>query len=414
MLREGFERVASRKTTNDVPELNGGVAVSYVGGDYEFDLFISYSHGSKSSDPARLRNAKTLRDWSRSLADKLADNLSIALNTDETRSFTYFLDEREFDSGEPITHAIRDGAAKSSVLLILASPYYLRSKYCLDEIDAFFVQAREDGRGLEHCVIREILPTREEEWPRQLRGPDGRVVNRGESLFDPQTELPIDIDSFREGGRMPNLATPTSKLTMAISKKLKDLRRQLDASEVQRKVDEDNRRIQELALACAQSDGLASAVGSDPELERKCIYLQAECENVAAWTRVKGELSRLFLVNPNELKGVDATQEAGDVAPSLLATYESRRRNMLRFCNGLVLLRARSDDDIELQLMAARCDRATLLQAYRKNIPWALIDEVGGEAPLLENFRIARVPTTLPDWPERLVGALGFSATATA
>jgi TIR domain-containing protein len=382
--------------------------VSYVGGRYQYDLFISYSHGTASTDPAGRRKAKTLRDWSRSLAEKLADNLSISLNVDEEegRSFSYFLDEREFDSGEPISQSICEAAANSSILLVLASPYYLKSRYCLDEVRSFFAQAREDGRGREHCVIREIQPTREEEWPADLRDPDGRVVNRGESFFDVETSLPIDMDSFREMGTTPNLSGPRSRLTVTISKKLKDLRTQIEARTIQERVEEENRRVLEQAAQSVRPEhGMPAA---EPDLERKCVYLQAETDNVDAWTRVKDALGRLVLVNPNELKGAAAA--AGDDAPSLLATYETRRRNMLRYCNGLVLLRARPEDDMELQLMAARYDRATLLQAFRQNIPWALVDEVGDEGLDLRNFTIPRVPTSLPDWPERLVGALGFSA----
>jgi hypothetical protein len=388
--------------------------VSFVGGRFEFDLFVSYSHGTASTDRERGTTTNTFRDWTRRLADTLVDNLRMALNIDgdADRRFVHFLDQREFDSGEPISATIREAAANSAILLVLASPYYFRSRYCLDEVRAFFAKAREDGRGREHCVIREIQPSPEEAWPVELRDPDGRVVNRGEALFDPETNLPIDIDSFRDLGQTPGLSGPRSRLTIAITKKLRDLRDQLRASEAQRAIEAQDRAIEEQALAVLQAGNGQAAAGADPDLDRKTIYLQAERDNVAAWTRVRDALSKLVLVNPSELRDPASMPAPGESAPSLLSTYEARRRNLLRFCNGLVLLRATSDDDMELQLNAARYDRSTLKQAFRQTIPWALVDEVADESAAVRNFNIPRIPTSLPDWPERLVGALGLAGPA--
>ncbi|MBV9882664.1 MAG: toll/interleukin-1 receptor domain-containing protein [Sphingomonadaceae bacterium] len=389
--------------------------MSFVGGGYEFDVFVSYSHGTAGTERDVGGAPHTLRDWTRNLADTLADNLRMALNVegDSERKFTYFLDEREFDSGEPISQTIREAAAKSAILLVFASPYYFRSSYCLDEVRAFFDQAGKDGRGREHCVIREVQPTPEKEWPEQLRDPEGRVVNRGESLFDPETNLPIDIDSFRDLGKTPALSGPRSRLTIAINKKLRDLRDQIKAREEQEEIERERKRQQEQALTALQCTDPKGAAKGIPDLDRKSVYLQAECENVAAWSRIRDKLSTLVLVNPSELKNAVSSSGQDEAAPSLLTTYEARRRNLLRFCNGLVLLRAKPDDDMDLQLMAARYDLSTLRQAFRQTIPWAMVDEVdeaGGEPAALRNFEITRIPTSLPDWPERVVGALGFAA----
>ena len=383
--------------------------MSYVGEPYEYDVFVSYSHGTASTDQEHKRRDHTLRDWSRSFVDKLADNLSIRLNTDldASRTFSYFLDQREFDSAEPISSTIREAAADSALILILASPYYLGSSYCLEEVSAFFEQARRDGRGLQHCIIREIQPTREEEWPTELRGDDQRVVNRGEPLFDAETQLPIDLDTYRETRLTPNLSGPRSKLTVTIGNKLKELREQAAARRVLEKMERERARVEELARAAVEE---THGPALDPDLERKTIYLQAEFESRDAWRRVKDRLGRLVLVNPNNLQALAEESEGPDEVLSLLATFDSRRRKMLRLCNGLVLLRARPDDDIEMQLLAARQDRVTLRQALRRDIPWALVDEVDDEGPELTGFTIPRVVTSSPDWPERLIGALGFAA----
>jgi hypothetical protein len=235
------------------------------------------------------------------------------------------------------------------------------------------------------------------------------VVNRGESFFDPETNLPIDIDSFRDLGKTPALSGPRSRLTIAINRKLRDLRSQIKAREEQEEIERETQRQQEQALASFEP-AVKGAADADPDLERKSIYLQSEYDNVAAWSRVRDRLSPLVLVNPSELKEVASSPGTGEVAPSLLTTYEARRRNLLRFCNGLVLLRAKPDDDMDLQLMAARYDLSTLKQAFRQTIPWAMVDEVGDEPAGLKNHSITRIPTNLPDWPARLVGALGLAA----
>ena len=77
-------------------------------------------------------------------------------------------------------------------------------------------------------------------------------------------------------------------------------------------------------------------------------------------------------------------------------------------CDAIVLLRARSDDAMRVEVMAAYKDRQQIFQDRRLNIPWAILDKIGSELPVAATYRIPRVIANGPDWPDRLFQTLGL------
>jgi hypothetical protein len=53
-------------------------------------------------------------------------------------------------------------------------------------------------------------------------------------------------------------------------------------------------------------------------------------------------------------------------------------------------------------------DRQRLYQEHHINIPWAIIDEVGGELQVAADYQVPRVMASEPDWPERLLQTLSL------
>jgi hypothetical protein len=95
---------------------------------------------------------------------------------------------------------------------------------------------------------------------------------------------------------------------------------------------------------------------------------------------------------------------------SSLQVQRERRREHYGLCNAIVLLRARPDSMIELLVMATYMDRRQLFQDRRINIPWAMIDHIGGDLPIATTYRIPRVITASDSWPDELVRALDLDA----
>jgi len=90
-------------------------------------------------------------------------------------------------------------------------------------------------------------------------------------------------------------------------------------------------------------------------------------------------------------------------------TAEKRKEKVREYslCNGLPLLRA-SDGDIRLDVMTIYRDRQRLYQEHRVNIPWAIIDTVGGELQVAVDYQVPRIMTSDPDWPDQLLQTLSL------
>jgi hypothetical protein len=51
-------------------------------------------------------------------------------------------------------------------------------------------------------------------------------------------------------------------------------------------------------------------------------------------------------------------------------------------------------------------DRQRFYQAYKRNIPWAIIDEASDELPVASDYGVPRVMASKADWPDRLLQTL--------
>jgi hypothetical protein len=304
---------------------------------------------------------------------RLCERLASALNpqVDEASHINVFLDDRELVSGQPLTETLREKAQRSALLLVLMSPLYPKKSWCLDELEWFFVQAERDGRDRQHCVVLRIQPLPDEAWPKRLKDERGNPVVYRE-FADPEEELPLGLDDFEA----PALRNAIRDTFIELKEKLKELRKQLEA----------RRAYQPSSQA--------------PPIQ-PVVYLHAQPPDLSAWQEMRTELGVRAIVNPDSLP----EPIAGD---PLLQHQRDERLNEYKECDALVLLRARNDDSIRKEVMAAYKDRQRLFQKERLNIPWAIIDRVGGELPIAASYRIPRVIAAGPDWPDHLVQALGL------
>jgi hypothetical protein len=129
------------------------------------------------------------------------------------------------------------------------------------------------------------------------------------------------------------------------------------------------------------------------------LYLHAQPQDQPAWQATRAQLQAKAIVNPQRLPVF-----ANDVY------NPDRRKEQLReysHCHGLVMLRTR-DSDLHLDIKAMYLDRRLLWQDpdYRKNLPWAIVDQIGDDFPVAKDYGVPRVLTSDPDWPERLLQEL--------
>jgi hypothetical protein len=341
--------------------------LSYVGEPFEYDVFVSYAHAEVETQ------ASDIRLWSRHVVERLRNRLASALNIDDSTSgVRIFFDDRVLRSGDPLTETLRDRVQRSALLLVLMSPLYPKKSWCLDELEWFFQQADKDGRGQQHCTVLRIQPLPDTAWPKRLRDQREKPV-LFRDLVDSDAGLPVGFDNYE----LPALKDIIREVQIELNAKLKEFRAQL----------ENRHQYQQAAV---------------PPV-RPVVYLQAKKQDLPDWQTIRIALEPHAIVNPDSLP-----EPVGD--DTLLQRQRETRLKEYAECDGLVLLRAGSDETFRIEVMAAYKDRQRLFQQHRRSIPWAIVDRRGDAPPVYSAYHVPCVAATSPDWPRRLVRALGLEA----
>jgi hypothetical protein len=346
--------------------------LSYVGEPFEYDVFVSYAQATTETD------APLIRDWSRHVAGRLRELLATALNVDGTadQKVQVFLDDRVLVAGQPLTETLRDKVKRSALLLVLLSPLYPKKDWCLKELDWFFEQAREDGRGHEHCTVLRIQPLANEAWPRLLQDKDGKPV-LALDFVDPASELPVGLMDLQER-RLAALVTDAFiqvKGKLVALRKLIEARRQMTASLTQQRTD------------------------------RPVIYLDASPEEAALWEKRKGDLRGIAIVRPTTLSSI------GDELDPFDHERHKRRRQVFESSHALVFLDGGREGWLEHAVETSYLDRQLLWQRQR-HLPWAILHRPGGKPAVADDYDVPCVPADSENWQRALLVALGLATGA--
>ncbi|TMJ12476.1 MAG: TIR domain-containing protein [Alphaproteobacteria bacterium] len=353
--------------------------MSFVGDPYTNDLFIGYSHGAALADDQVVGAEPPLRNWTRNVAREVAQRLEIGFSTYRDAGFHYFLDSQQA-SGAPLADDIEREAKSSALLLLFITPTYLRSPWSGQEIGWFFARADEDGRGLDHCVLRMAQPLPADcdcTWPERLTDKTGKPVTRGDSLYNPATGVPLDI-RWDPAVRPPaqELDRAIDGLVAEIKVKLEALRKQLSA-----------RR--------------ASEPPKSREGIRATLYIQSYNDS-ESWSRARTMLQEVAFVTPERFEAIPDNL-------SMIKTFRERRQRALVDCNGLVLLRSSPADPLERLVVSSQFDRRVLQQTASHLVPWVLVDFVGDADPNeLRLFDLPAVEARQEAWPDEALKALNL------
>lgn len=381
--------------------------MAYVGEPYTYDVFFSYSYAES------VVGSDLVKRWTQKLIDSIRGPLAYAINGLREGEFRYCLDRDHITPGR-LTDQLKIACETSAVMVLFVSPDYLHKEWCLKELQWFLDKAKEDGRGVDHCIAVEIQTTKPEDWPADLRDSAGlpllahRVTDRGGQ--------PLALYEFDAGDALKGWGEKVSGITADIKTKLTDLRQRRDASASYRAARPDVeaaaqpaplppvapvRPAQEQPTAVRPSPPAPAAqiVVHAPPLrpnEPAMLYLDADPADVPVWLERRTSLEDTAdaLVLP-DVEDDAPVQLAGS---ALLEAYKC--------CDGVALLRGNPDEGIQSRLKGAIRDKKFLL-AERKAIRLAVLDEQGG-APfsLAQFYRIPVIPTNDPGWPQALINVL--------
>lgn len=158
--------------------------MSFVGGPFGHDVFVSYSHGDIQGV-----GDLPLKLWSQSFARELKREMQVEINA----TLDLFLDENErsgegIDRMAPLSDDLKSHLGRSAILAVLMTPHYLGSEWCRQELD-WWVEAQQ-RHGIRHenqLAIARVLPTGKDEWPTPLTDTAGHQ-HVGVHFFDRNIE----------------------------------------------------------------------------------------------------------------------------------------------------------------------------------------------------------------------------------
>jgi hypothetical protein len=335
---------------------------------FEYDAFVSYSHGLPEGD-----REFPLRDWTLKLIRRLETD--VRLVDTEFDNLNIWRDE-QIDPTIQLTDELRAKVSHSGILIIVMSQRYLGSAWCRDELDWFRQQVQDRERDQGRVFVIRALPTSEASWPDFLRDSRGHPLP-GFQFHDRQNsgmaygwrDASIHRDAYvQELGR----------LQTALMRRLRELR-----ANAERRA-----RVQAPATAA-------------PPVFRP-IYLHARREHAAICDEIKRTLTQdgIPAVNPVPDHGCDLADFA----------RESRARiATARNCDALALIRGDGDERFYDELNEIGVDERERIEAVRgAPLPCAVLDRSGQSMPIdVSGFGIERFDLGQDDWRGRFHAWLG-------
>jgi hypothetical protein len=349
--------------------------MAYLSPAYEHDVFVSYSHG----DPEGRGNSP-LKAWSNALVDTLAADIK-ALSGDFRDLAVWY--DRDLDPTLNLTAELRRQVEASAILMILMSPYYLKSAWCGDERAWFEAQVAARAGETGRVFVVRAVPTDTADWPDFLRDERGYTVLG--FRFHPPPQRPGDmVEPYGWRGRIEGnepFLRELATLRTALTRRLSELKVRAAASE-----------------APAVLPATVAAEGARPSR----LYLHVRPEHAA----MRGAIDEALAGGCTIVAPPPPPTVSGDAA----WLDESRARiAAARHCDALALLRPSADEAFLGDLLDVGVDERERVRAARGTpLPCAVLD--GSGAPLeidAARFGIERFNLADPEWPAAFLAWLG-------
>lgn len=336
--------------------------MSYVGGSFEYDLFVSYSHGDFDGDGQSL-----LKQWSQAFAKQLEEELK--LSTELCHGLSIFLDEhqrpsRGVDPLLPLTTQLKDAIASSAMMAVLVSPHYLRSSWCRDERDWWQGSQVQRGVPLNGRIALAWI------WPLcgQAELPALFVDERQQPhvgfLFYDKTKPTPKCRPYEWPAPSGTCGGPFREalldLVGAISNRLTELKSTVVARQ----------------RAAEDAQKLASGA--------RTVYLHGREDQAKAWEEANDALSHSgFAVAPGDPEPVEHD-------PLKLQNLRKARVEAINECDALLLLGSGDGRALDADLVGVgRNDRNSAKAISNRLLPCALIDTVGAPIATPQRRRFA-------------------------
>ncbi len=343
--------------------------MSYIGGPFSHDVFVSYSHGDVNGT-----GQGALQAWSRAFAEELRKELQAMPNFGGALSV--FLDEshRTGDGLDPmnaLTEQLQKEIADSATVAVLLSPHYLGSTWCAQERD-WWVKSQAD-RNLspaERIALARIWPL-----PKETELPPLFVDSVGQPMlgfwFYDRDRADTRPQPYDWPAPDPTSKGPFREALLELVGRLKLKLEGFKAIVSQRELAQKN------ALKLAQ--------------EQPVVYLHARASQAAEWDDANDKLSqRGYIVMPGQPDSVLRDPIANQAR-------REQRVETLTACDALVLLASPDGTALDADIaVVGRIDRSSACAIAKRSIPCAVLDAVG--VPIATPPRLRSAKAMQVDW----------------
>ena len=318
--------------------------MSYVGGEFDREFFLSYSRG----DVAGVGDTDLAR-WSRMLGRQLQKELRLSCG-EEIRFFFDDGQDRQdrIDPTAPLSDQLIEKISTSALLVAIVSDPYLRSTWCKLEREAWSDVVGEQEIG----IAGRLLPVRAmpsvDDWPAELVDQHGDQL-LGYHFFDREEE--------------PGMARPFGWIDDSNNRDFIKAVLGL-AGDIKSKLDEIRAANAELAQIAAEASRLQEATG-------QTVYLHGRTTSKNAWEesyqKLEGEGYTVFPDEP----------EAEEPDPVLWRQNKALRVQTLTGCDALLMVGANRRELAADLLVVGKDDRNLAREISQKFLPCAVIDSTG-------------------------------------
>jgi hypothetical protein len=342
--------------------------MAFLGPHFEYDAFVSYSHGVREGD-----GVAPLRDWTLELIRRLETDIRLV---DTDFDDLHIWHDAQVDPTIHLTDELRAKVSHSGVLMIVMSPRYLSSTWCKDELGWFKQQVEGRARDQGRVFVVRAFPTRATDWPDFLRDSRGHALP-GFQFHDKQgSSMPY---GWRGAGTNRDAyVRELGRLQTAFMRRLRELRANAD------------RRVK-----------AETPVAAIPAAGTRRVYLHARPEYAAVCDEVKRALSQDGIAPLSAI--ADPGRDMADWTRESRARIEAAKR-----CDALALVRGDGDERFIGDLLEIGVDERERIQAARgAALPCAVLDRSGQILPIdVSAYGIERFDLASDDWRGRFHGWL--------
>ncbi|MEL7040540.1 MAG: hypothetical protein AAGL90_03400 [Pseudomonadota bacterium] len=322
---------------------------------FKHDLFVSVDHGQDYR----------LVEWTKHLVSEIQDEI-LDFESD-MNDFNVLFGEHK-SANQPLMLSFSNKPGSSGVVLVILSEKFLRSSWCGEEAHWFEEELRKNLAQGGRPIVLLCEPTDPAQWPGYLKQIKDTMVFYSDSERSVQTSGPKPL-----GFPLP---LPDDRAYISAVSKLSTF-----VVDHLRKIKKKNAFLQERTI---------TPVITRPA-EKAKVYLHAKSAHESVWQDVRGALEDSgYDVLPQGLKPI------GDNLRDIEMAREERLRILKEEANAACALVVDGTVEHDVQMLVS--DR-TALRVSGKNIPCALIDQIGSDHALARQLGIETVNAVNKNWP---------------